>query len=233
MERLVGREIRCPEEPNHPRDGARRVVATTKAPTRPVDEGARTGVQAIHSEPAHHAMVTCPPRRGRRGRKQGRWYTGRGMTPPPESLVQYRSGTDVTLTFGRFRFQFAMGDFAHRADAAAVALGFVDGSARNGDELADLATLASHGVIATPRSPLGAHLAGHQESLVDRDGDVVHWLRRLIFRGAWLDQQINEGRIDPVFDAGFQYCSATSGEPVAAPVRLPDWSALRFGTQPA
>jgi hypothetical protein len=155
------------------------------------------------------------------------------MTPPPESLVQYRSGTDVTLTFGRFRFQFAMGDFAHRADAAAVALGFVDGSARDGDELADLATLASHGVIATPRSPLGAHLAGHQESLVDRDGDVVHWLRRLIFRGAWLDQQINEGRIDPVFDARLQYCSATSGEPVAAPARLPDWSALRFGTQPA
>jgi hypothetical protein len=155
------------------------------------------------------------------------------MAPPPESLVQYRSGTDVTLTFGRFRFQFAMGDFAERAEAAAVALGFVDDSARDQDELADLATLASLGVISAPRSPLGSHLAGHQQSLTDRDGDVVHWLRRLIFRGAWLDQQISEGRIDPVFDAGFHYCSATSREPVAEPERLPDWSALRFGTQPA
>jgi hypothetical protein len=155
------------------------------------------------------------------------------MSPAPESLVQYRSGTDVTLTFGRFRFEFEMGDFARRADAAAVALGVVEGPARDGDELADLATLASHGSISAPRSPLGNHLCDHQESLIDRDGDVVHWLRRLIFRGAWLDQQISEGRIDPVFDAGFQYCSATSGEPVAEPERLPDWSALRFGTQPA
>jgi hypothetical protein len=28
----------------------------------------------------------------------------------------------------------------------------------------------------------------------------VHWLRRLVFRGAWLDQRVIEGELDVVFD---------------------------------
>ncbi len=29
----------------------------------------------------------------------------------------------------------------------------------------------------------------------------MHWLRRLVFRGAWLDQRVNEGELDISFDA--------------------------------
>ena len=29
---------------------------------------------------------------------------------------------------------------------------------------------------------------------------VVHWLRRLVFRGAWLDQRVKEGELEIVFD---------------------------------
>ncbi|MEA2469317.1 MAG: hypothetical protein QOE38_315, partial [Thermoleophilaceae bacterium] len=28
----------------------------------------------------------------------------------------------------------------------------------------------------------------------------VHWLRRLVFRGAWLDQRVMEGELEIVFD---------------------------------
>ena len=28
----------------------------------------------------------------------------------------------------------------------------------------------------------------------------MHWLRRLVFRGAWLDQRVKEGELDVVFD---------------------------------
>jgi hypothetical protein len=28
----------------------------------------------------------------------------------------------------------------------------------------------------------------------------VHWLRRLIFRSAWLDQRVKEGELDIAFD---------------------------------
>jgi hypothetical protein len=29
---------------------------------------------------------------------------------------------------------------------------------------------------------------------------IVHWLRRLVFRGAWLDQRVMEGELEIVFD---------------------------------
>jgi hypothetical protein len=33
---------------------------------------------------------------------------------------------------------------------------------------------------------------------------LVHWLRRLVFRGAWLDQRVKEGELDIVFDESTQ-----------------------------
>ena len=33
---------------------------------------------------------------------------------------------------------------------------------------------------------------------------LVHWLRRLVFRGAWLDQRVKEGELDIVFDESSQ-----------------------------
>jgi hypothetical protein len=31
------------------------------------------------------------------------------------------------------------------------------------------------------------------------DRSLVHWLRRLVFRGAWLDQRVKEGELDVFF----------------------------------
>jgi hypothetical protein len=33
---------------------------------------------------------------------------------------------------------------------------------------------------------------------------LVHWLRRLVFRGAWLDQRVKEGELDVIFDEDTQ-----------------------------
>src|SRR3712207_7184381 len=32
------------------------------------------------------------------------------------------------------------------------------------------------------------------------DRSLVHWLRRLVFRSAWLDQRVKEGELDVTFD---------------------------------
>jgi hypothetical protein len=32
------------------------------------------------------------------------------------------------------------------------------------------------------------------------DRSLVHWLRRLVFRSAWLDQRVKEGELDVRFD---------------------------------
>ena len=46
----------------------------------------------------------------------------------------------------------------------------------------------------------------------------MHWLRRLIFRGAWLDQRVKEGELDVSFDQnlnGFVYIQpCRGGQPV-------------------
>jgi hypothetical protein len=152
------------------------------------------------------------------------------MSGLDNTIIQYVSGADVTLGFGDFRFRFALDDFGERVRAAAVQVGCINAGDRTDEEIADLVSLAATGRVPTPVSPLGHHVERNLTWLVDREGDVVYWLRRLIFRDAWLDQQIKEGRIDPVFDAnhGFGYVSSASHEPVADPNRTPDWSPFMY-----
>lgn len=158
------------------------------------------------------------------------------MSATPDSDdVQYESGSDVTLACGRFRFRFSLEDFADRVQDAAVSLGVIEPGPRDDAERLDLVGLAANGRVSEPRSALGIHLTARRDDLVHRDGDLTYWLRRLVFRGAWLDLQITCGRIDPVFDeaAGFRYRSATTGDPVLSPARLPDWSAVGYRAESA
>ena len=112
----------------------------------------------------------------------------------------YESGADYVLEYGELRFTFNERDFTERVEQAAVKLGFV-GGALGRDEREDLVNLAVNGEITDPHSSLGEHV-------VDRWGDLhgpsdrslVHWLRRLVFRGAWLDQRVMEGELEVVFE---------------------------------
>ncbi len=112
----------------------------------------------------------------------------------------YESGSDYVLEYGELRFAFNEEDFGQRVEQAAVKLGFVN-QGLSGEELDDLLDLAVSGEIAEPTSGLGEHINENWEELVGpANRSLVHWLRRLVFRGAWLDQRVKEGELDVVFD---------------------------------
>lgn len=105
----------------------------------------------------------------------------------------YRSGDDVTLEFVGLVYRFAESDFRERVIGAARALRLVaDVSAPAGD---DLVTLAAHGTLTAPRSNLGRRLA----SSADRD-QITYWLRKLVFRSAWIDERLKADLLDVDFD---------------------------------
>lgn len=112
----------------------------------------------------------------------------------------YESGADYVLEYGELRFTFNERDFTERIEQAAVKLGFVGGPLEE-PERADLVNLAVNGEVGEPMSELGEHINlcwGDIAGPADRS--LVHWLRRLVFRGAWLDQRVKEGELEVVFD---------------------------------
>ena len=112
----------------------------------------------------------------------------------------YDSGQDYVLEYGELRFTFNERDFAERVEQSARKLGFVGGRLEEG-ELEDLVNLAVNGEIHEPASALGEHVNDCWPELVGpADRSLVHWLRRLVFRSAWLDQRVKEGELDVVYD---------------------------------
>jgi hypothetical protein len=105
----------------------------------------------------------------------------------------YRSGDDVTLEFVGLVYRFAASDFRERVIGAARVLRLItDVSAPAGD---DLVALAAHGVLIAPRSNLGRRLAISD----DRD-QITYWLRKLVFRSAWIDERLKADLLDVDFD---------------------------------
>ncbi len=112
----------------------------------------------------------------------------------------YSSGADYVLEYGELRFTFNELDFAERVEQAALKLGFV-ASRLDGTELEDLVNLAVNGEVQDPASRLGEHVNDCWPELVGpADRSLVHWLRRLVFRSAWLDQRVKEGELDVAYD---------------------------------
>jgi hypothetical protein len=142
----------------------------------------------------------------------------------------YFSGRDFAVEIAGLRFRFNSEDFTSRVAAAAVRLGVVERRGLGPGELEDLVALAAHGRIAMPASGLAAHIERHCDTLLGGGEDLVHWLRRLVFRGAWIDQQVADGRVEAVFEEGrgFVYRSALTGGPAALDPAVPDWSQVAF-----
>jgi hypothetical protein len=151
-----------------------------------------------------------------------------------ENSPNYESGIDVAMEFAGFRYRFNARDFEQRVEDAAARLGFVERHRLSASERADLVALAASGEIESAQSPIGAHVAHHLDRLLGWDDDLVFWLRTLVFRGAWLDQQVKEGVLEPVFsdEGGFSYRSADDPQVVMGYPEAPDWSrvAYRAGT---
>ena len=147
----------------------------------------------------------------------------------------YDSGEDFVLEYGELRFTFNEEDFSERCEQAALKLGFVGGRLGDG-ELEDLVNLAVNGEIIDPASGLGEHVNDCWPELVGpAERSLVHWLRRLVFRGAWLDQRVNEGELAVAFDehsGGFAYVqpitgSARGGEPIELAPE-PSWGRVAY-----
>jgi hypothetical protein len=139
---------------------------------------------------------------------------------------EYRTGDDFTLAYLGHRYRFSYDDFASRLADAAVRLGIADSDAlEQAEARADLVELATHGRLGTARSALGRHLAGIA------DASLVYWLRKLVFRSAWVDQRVRGGVIEPVYDDQtglFSYRLDGHGVPAAATDDVPSFAASGF-----
>jgi hypothetical protein len=125
------------------------------------------------------------------------------MIPTPMDASRrgnYDSGQDFVLEYGELRFTFNERDFSERCEQAALKLGFVDGRL-NEQESEDLVNLVVNGEVHDPASALGEHVNDCWPDLVGpAERSLVHWLRRLVFRSAWLDQRVKEGELDVSYD---------------------------------
>jgi len=144
----------------------------------------------------------------------------------------YSSGDDVVVEFLRLRFSFNAADFAQRVSAAAFRLGLVEDNELDEDETEDLVELTADGLIEEPRSELGRYLVRHWERLSLVDGEsLVYWLRKLVFRGAWLDHRVKEGLLDVswIDDTGdFGYAEPQGGRTLLELAPVPSWSELQY-----
>jgi len=144
----------------------------------------------------------------------------------------YSSGDDIVVEFLRLRFSFNAADFAQRVCAAAFRLGLVDENELDTDETEDLVELTADGVIEEPRSELGRYLVRHWERLSLVEGEsLVYWLRKLVFRGAWLDHRVKDGRLDVTWDEGaseFAYLEPGGERALLELAPTPSWHELQF-----
>ena len=131
------------------------------------------------------------------------------------SEPNYASGDEYVVEFLGYRFGFNAEDFEERITAAAVRLGLIGSNDLDEDETADLVELAADGRIADARSPLGRYLVRHWERVGLLDGEsLVYWLRKLVFRGAWLDHRVKEGLLEVAWDeesGDFGYAEPRAG----------------------
>jgi hypothetical protein len=144
----------------------------------------------------------------------------------------YSSGDDYQVDFHSYRFSFSRQDFEERVTAAAVKLGLLERNELDDDETADLIELTADGVIAAPRSELGRYLVRHWDrvSLVG-DESLVYWLRKLVFRSAWLDHRVKQGLLDVGWDdvsADFTYSDANGARALLECAPVPSWHELQY-----
>ncbi len=144
----------------------------------------------------------------------------------------YVSGDDYVLEFLGYRFAFGADDFRERVMGAAVKLDLIADSDLDNDEILDLVELAADGRIVEPLSPLGQYLMRHWERVSLNDGEsLVYWLRKLVFRGAYLDHRVKEGLLEVTYDEAtgdFGYAEPEGGRALLELAPTPSWRALQF-----
>ena len=148
------------------------------------------------------------------------------------SEANYLSGQDYVVEFLGYRFGFNALDFEQRVGAAAVKLGLVPAGDLDEDEARDLVDLAAEGKIDEPRSALGDYVVRHWEriALVENES-LVYWLRKLVFRGAWLDHRVKENLLEVAWDeeaSEFGYRDPKGSRALLELAPIPSWHEVQF-----
>src|SRR3954470_4795243 len=161
-----------------------------------------------------------------------RALTGAQAMLGPVVEANYVSGDDYVIEFQDHRFGFNADDFQERVTAAAVRLGLVAENGLDDDETAELVELVWRDWIDEPRSGLGRYLVRHWErvSLVGGES-LVYWLKKLVFRSAWLDHRVKEGILDVAWDeelADFAYRDPNGDRALLELAPVPSWHELQF-----
>jgi hypothetical protein len=148
------------------------------------------------------------------------------------SESNFSSGDDYVIEFLGYRFSFNALDFEQRVNAAAVKLGLVEPAELDPHETDDLVELTAEGRIAEPRSELGSYLVRHWERLaLVNDESLVYWLRKLIFRGAWLDQRVKEDLLAVAWDdevSEFGYRDPQGDRALLELAPVPSWHEVQY-----
>jgi hypothetical protein len=144
----------------------------------------------------------------------------------------YSSGEDYVVEFLGYEFAFNALDFEERVVAAAVRLGLIPDNDLDHDETADLVELAADGRIEEPESRLGTYLVRNWErvGLVGSES-LVYWLRKLVFRGAWLDHRVKEGLLEVAWDddqAEFGYRNPNGDRALLDLALVPSWHEVQY-----
>ena len=148
------------------------------------------------------------------------------------SDVNYVSGEDYVVEFLGYRFGFNALDFEERVTAAAVRLGLISSNDLDDEETGDLVELAADGQIVEARSGLGRYVTRHWERVALVNGEsLVYWLRKLVFRSAWLDHRVKEGLLEVSWDedsGDFGYAEPRGGRSLLELAPIPSWHELQF-----
>jgi hypothetical protein len=146
--------------------------------------------------------------------------------------ANYVSGEDYIVEYLGCRFGFNSSDFEERVTAAAVKLGLVADNELDDDETADLVELVERDWIDSPRSGLGQYVVRHWERVSVIGGEsLVYWLKKLVFRGAWLDHRVKEGLLEVAWDdaaADFGYRDPGGGRALLELAPVPSWHDVQF-----
>jgi len=149
-----------------------------------------------------------------------------------EPAGNYCSGEDYVVEFLGYRFSFNSEDFEERVTAAAVRLGLVSQPELDEDETADLVELVERDAIGAPRSALGEYLVHRWDALALLHGEsLVYWLKKLVFRGAWLDHRVKEGLLEVDWDEerqDFTYADTNGGRALLELLPTPSWHELQY-----
>ncbi len=148
----------------------------------------------------------------------------------------YDSGQDFVLEYGDLRFTFNERDFADRCEQAAVKLDFIRFTLEV-DEREDLVNLVVNGELEDPGSDFGAHVMDYWFELSGpTERSLVHWLRRLVFRSAWLDQRVKEGELDVVLEEETLAFGYIQRDRNGTPIELspaPSWDRVAYARESA